>query len=445
MVTGVGGGLVIAVADDPGMHSSQNEQDSRYYAHFAQVPAFEPINAQEAYNMTREAFELSEKFQLPVMVRLTTRLAHTRSGVTFESPTKKKELTLPENYDRWTVLPTNARPSYNRLLEKQSVLVSWSENHPANILHVERECDTGVIASGLGFNYFMECINSPSPLGGEGQGEGSFSYLRIATYPIPEKKISELLKNISKLVIIEEGYPFIERLIWKYIHASGKKIEVNGKLTGNVPLAGELNADIVRVSLSMPAKAHQNAAPADLVRSRPPQLCKGCPHCDTFTSLNKALEGEKEKAVFSDIGCYTLGFYPPYNAINSCVCMGASVSMAKSAGENGLKYSVGVIGDSTFNHSGITPLAEGIKRKTPFTTIILDNSTTAMTGGQETLYIGEDLEKLILGMGIEREHLRVIEALPKNLETNTKVIREECEHRGPSVIIARRECLQIAR
>lgn len=435
-ITGVGGGLVLAPADDPGMHSSQNEQDSRFYAMFAKIPCFEPANAQEAYDLTREAFDLSEKLKLPVMVRGVTRLAHTRSLVKFAEPKGKNELKLPSNFKSWVTLPTNARVQYQSLLKKQTEILEWSNNHSFNKLHVEKGSNVGVIASGLGYNYFMECLE---------QAGDKFkpSYLRIATYPLPEKKIEELLKNISTLIVVEEGYPLIEQSIWKYISASGKKIEVKGKLTGALPAFGELNADSVRVALGLSDLKHQTENLNDLLRDRPPQLCKGCPHCDTFNALNKALAGEKEKNVFSDIGCYTLGFYPPYEAINSCLCMGASVSMAKAAGENGLKYSVGVIGDSTFNHSGITPLAEGIKQNVPFTLIILDNSTTAMTGGQETLYIGKDLENLILGMGLPHEHLRVVDALPKNLESNTKIIREECEYRGPSVIIAKRECLQI--
>ena len=436
MVTGAGGGMVLSPADDPGMHSSQNEQDSRFYAMFAQIPCLEPINAQEAYDMTREAFDLSERFSVPVMVRTVTRLAHTRSRVKFQPPKTKNQINLPKDHDRWTVLPSNARVAYKNHVERQGKYLAWSNAHPKNELHLEPGANVGVIATGIGYNYFMEVKN-------DARDTLKVSYLRVATYPAPEEKIDQLLKNITTLVVIEEGYPLIERLIWKNIAASGKKIEVRGKLTRNLPPYGELNADIVRAGLGLKDKAHQAPDTGDLLRTRPPQLCKGCPHCDTFGALTKALSGERDKAVFSDIGCYTLGYYPPYNAIDSCVCMGASVSMAKAAGENGLKYAVAVLGDSTFNHSGITPLLEGIKQGVPFTTIILDNSTTAMTGGQDTLCIGKELEALVLGMGLAKEHLRVIEALPKNLEANTKVIREELDFRGPSVIIAKRECLQM--
>ncbi|MBI2092518.1 MAG: indolepyruvate ferredoxin oxidoreductase [Deltaproteobacteria bacterium] len=435
MITGANGGLAVVPCDDPGMHSSQNEQDSRFYAFFAQIPCLEPIDAQEAYDMTREAFDISERFKIPVMVRSVARLSHTRGKVRFSGEQKQNKLKIPENFTGWNVLPSNARAQYDSLLSKQADFIKWSNSHPANRIHIEKGAATGVIATGLGFNYFMEAASS--------SGGASYSYLRVATYPVPEQKIRELLKNVSTLIVIEEGNPLIERLIWKYIAETGKKIAVKGKLSGDLPSAGELNTESVRVVLGLAALKSSAAVSSDIVRGRPPQLCKGCPHADTFYALNKALAGKTEKVVFSDIGCYTLGFYPPFKAIDSCVCMGASVGMAKAASENGLKYSVAVLGESTFNHSGITPMLEGIKRKSPFTVIILDNSTTAMTGGQDTICIGEDLEKVVLGLGLEKEHLRVVNPIPKNLDENAAAILQELEYEGPSVVIARRECLQI--
>jgi len=435
MITGCDGGFVLAPCDDPGMHSSQNEQDSRFFARFAQIPCFEPVNAQEAYDMTREAFDLSEKFELPIMVRGVTRLSHTRGMVNFSAPREKNKKTPSKNAAKWTTLPHHARERFDRLLGLQNEFTAWSNNHKANVLHIEKDAKVGIIAGGLGFNYLMENLKTA--------GDAKFSYLRVATYPLPDAKITELLKHVDKLVIVEEGYPLIERMIWKFIAESGRKITLEGKTTGAIKQSGELNAEKVRKAMGLAPLEAPSAVPTDIVKNRPPQLCKGCPHCDTYNALNKALAGETDKLVFADIGCYTLGFFEPYSAINSCICMGASISMAKAAGENGLKYAVAVIGDSTFNHSGMTPLLEGIKYNVPFTTIILDNSTTGMTGGQDTVCIGEPLEKVILGMGLAPEHLKVITALPKNLEANTKIIREECEFRGPSVIIAKRECLQI--
>lgn len=432
-VTGVGGGLVLAVADDPSMHSSQNEQDSRYFAHFAHIPCFEPASQQECYDMTREAYRVSEQYKVPVMMRLTTRIAHSRALVKFAPTEKQKALTLPTDFNSWTLLPTNARPQYEKLLATNLKLREYAEDNPANELKINPGTKLGVITTGIGYNYFREVYN---------RGGIEASYLRIAVYPYPKKKVAELIRNVDKILVLEEGYPFVERFIWEEIARSGKTIEVLGKLNGCVPVTGELSTDIVADVLGVERMETANVDTKGLVSPRPPALCRGCPHIDTFNALNKALNDEKEKLVFGDIGCYTLGFYPPFNSISSCVCMGASVSMAKSAGEAGLKYSVAILGDSTFDHSGITPLLEGIKRNAPFTTIILDNSITAMTGGQETI-CGEDaLVNLVKGMGVDEKHLRILNPLPKNLEENAKIMREELDYRGPSVIIARRACLQ---
>lgn len=433
-VTGCAGGLVVAVADDPSMHSSQNEQDSRFYADFAQVPCFEPSSQQEAYDMTREAFEMSERLSVPVLLRLSTRISHTRARVAFSEVAQPAGPELPKDFNQWTLLPSNARPQYAKLLAKQPAFLAASDESRFNELRMSKGARLGVITGGLGFNSFMENVE---------EGGIECSWLRINQYPLPEGKIAEFIAGCDEILVIEEGYPYIERqLPWHLIRA-GKILPLRGRLTGDIPRAGELNADVVRAALGLPARAAPHAAPAALVRPRPPMLCKGCPHCDTFNAMSDALRGkESERLVFSDIGCYTLGFYPPYEAIHSCLCMGASISMAKAAGENGLKYAIAVIGDSTFNHSGITPLLEGIRRGTAFTTIILDNATTAMTGGQETICVGEPLDRLVLGLGLDPAHLRIIEPLPKNREKNAAVIREECEFRGPSVIVARRECLQ---
>jgi indolepyruvate ferredoxin oxidoreductase alpha subunit len=433
-ITGCAGGIVVAVADDPSMHSSQNEQDSRFYADFAQILCLEPSNQQQAYDMTFEAFLLSERFGIPVLIRLTTRIAHTRSRVNFKETVPQKSIKIPEDFKCWTLLPSNARPQYEKLLKKQPEFAAWTEASPWNELKITKGAKLGIIASGIGYNYLMENLN---------EGGVECSVLRIGTYPLPSKKISELARSCEEILVIEEGYPLIERWLPSYLLKSGRCMPVCGRLDGSVPRSGELTADSVRTALKLSPRKTLSSAPTDIVRDRPPQLCKGCPHCDTFLALNKAMENNKsEYLAFSDIGCYTLGFYAPFESIHSCVCMGASISMAKSAAENGLKYAVAVIGDSTFDHSGITPLLEGIKRNTPFTTIILDNSVSAMTGGQETICGESALEKLILGMGLDPKHLRVIEPLPKNHSANTQVIREECEYRGPSVIITRRRCVR---
>jgi indolepyruvate ferredoxin oxidoreductase alpha subunit len=220
-------------------------------------------------------------------------------------------------------------------------------------------------------------------------------------------------------------------------------------LSGDLPPSGELSPEAVRPVLGLPplktGRLEAGEVPGFRLASRPPQLCKGCPHADTFNALKAALEGYSRANVFSDIGCYTLGAFPPYTSINTCICMGASVSMAKGGSEVGIHPSVAVIGDSTFGHSGLTPLLEAAAQDTNMTVIILDNGTVAMTGGQPSYASGERLVKMIEGVGVPRSHIRVIEPLPKNLDANAGIMQEEFEHRGISVIIAARECIQEAR
>ncbi len=251
--------------------------------------------------------------------------------------------------------------------------------------------------------------------------------------------IRELVAHVDTVLVLEDGYPLIERQIQGLFGIAGKT--VLGKLSGALPASGELSPDIVRRALGRDALP--SLPPSSLpLANRPPQLCVGCPHADTFKALNKVLEGAAGANVFSDIGCYTLGALPPYNAIHSCVCMGASVSMARGASDVGLHPAVSVIGDSTFAHSGITPLLGAAVADTNMTVVILDNATTAMTGGQPTYGSGERLLKLVEGLGVPKEHIRTIEPLPKNHDKNVQVLREEIDHRGLSVVVAVRECVQ---
>ena len=432
-MTGVGGGLVVVSADDPGMHSSQNEQDSRFYAQFAQIFCYEPSDHQEAYEMTREAFDLSEKLGFPVMLRLVTRLSHSRSSVRPLEARPQNELLYGSGQD-WTLLPVNARRRFRLLLEKQAEMVRMSEESRFNRIQLNEDGHfLGVIASGIAHNYVLE---------GLGDETKKPSILKIATYPIPENLIRRLVEHVDTILVVEEGYPLIEKRLTGIFGISGKTIR--GKLSGHLPLSGELSPEIVRKALGLPP---WETAPAGKLKlaARPPQLCVGCPHADTFKALNKGLEAYPQANVFSDIGCYTLGALPPYNAVDTCVCMGASVGMAKGGAEAGIYPSVATIGDSTFAHSGLTPLLDAATANTDMTVVILDNSTVAMTGGQDSFGSGERLLRMIEGLGVPREHIRVIEPLPKNHEKNVGVIREEIEHHGLSVIVAVRECLVEAR
>jgi len=431
-LTGIGGGLVVVSADDPSMHSSQNEQDSRYYADFARIFCFEPSNHQEAYDMTRQAFDLSEKFEIPVMIRLVTRLSHSRSTLQ-PSPTRPQNpLKLGAAKD-WTLLPVNARRRFKRLLELQPELIKISESSGFNSLDINpAHKSLGIIASGIAYNYVRETW--PDPKDGP-------SVLKISTYPVPEALIARLVSQVETVLVAEDGYPLIEKWVRGMFGIPGKK--VLGRLTGDLPASGELSPDNVRQALGFAPLPASSAGDFRLA-NRPPQLCTGCPHADSLIALKRALDefGRGTENVFSDIGCYTLGALPPYEAVSSCVCMGASVSMAKGGSEAGVHPAVAVIGDSTFAHSGLTPLLSAAAANTDMTVVILDNGTTAMTGGQPSFGIGDRLLKMVEGLGVPKEHIRVIEPLPKNLETNVQVFKDEMGYKGLSVVVPVRECLE---
>jgi indolepyruvate ferredoxin oxidoreductase alpha subunit len=432
-LTGANGGLVVVPADDPGMHSSQNEQDSRFYAEFARIPCFEPSNHQEAYEMTRQAFDVSEKLGVPVMVRLVTRLSHSRSTVRPGEPRGQNELRHGASQD-WTLLPVNARRRFRALLDDQADMLRLSEESGFNSLRLnEKGRSLGVLASGIAFNYVQENLVAL---------ETAPSLLKVCTYPLPEKLIRSLVEHVGTILVVEEGYPLIERSLKGLFGIAGKT--VRGKLSGDLPLTGELSPEAVRPALGLEPLRKVGLGGFELA-ARPPQLCTGCPHADTFHALNKALEDYHQGNVFGDIGCYTLGAYPPYRAVQTCVCMGASVSMAKGGAEAGIHPSIAVIGDSTFGHSGLTPLLEAAAADTNMTLFILDNSTVAMTGGQPSFASGPRLLRMIEGLGVAKEHLRTIEPLPKNLDKNVRIIKEEIAHPGLSVIVAVRECLEEAK
>ena len=432
-LTGSNGGLVVVSADDPSMHSSQNEQDNRIFADFARVFCFEPSNHQEAYDMTRRAFDLSEEMGIPIMVRLVTRLAHSRSTVRPRQGRPQNGLSYGRASD-WTLLPVNARRRFKALVERQAELVRISTESEFNSLEINPgNRSLAVIASGIAYNYVKENY---------GNLDNPPSLLKLSTYPIPAALVARLVELAETILVAEEGYPFIEKSIKGIFGIPGRR--VIGRLTGDLPSTGELSPDIVRLALGLAPLPGLAAAGFELA-GRPPQLCAGCPHADTFLALNKALEGYPTANVFSDIGCYTLAAYPPYEAVDTCVCMGASVGMAKAGAEAGIDPSVAVIGDSTFGHSGLTPLLEAAALNTKMTVVILDNGIVAMTGGQPSYATGAPLLRLVEGLGVPKEHIRVIEPLPKNLEKNAAIMKEEFEHGGISVIIPVRECVQYGR
>jgi indolepyruvate ferredoxin oxidoreductase alpha subunit len=427
------GGLVLAVADDPGMHSSQNEQDSRYFADFAKMPCLEPRNQQEAYEMTMEAFDLSERFHVPVMIKLVTRLSHSRAVVAAKDDNQAREQNQKEKFTGTTdymVLPAISRRNYAHHLDVMKELESWSEEHPRNVLEInDARSDIAVITTGLGGNYYEENLDEMEP---------APSRLHISAYPLPVNKIRRLAESADRVVCIEEGYPYVERLLNGLL--PGDKV-ISGKLDGTVPASGELNPDNVRPAMGLEPMTVAAIDPGPLP-GRPPQLCPACPHADSFNSIKDALEAYPDSLVTSDIGCYTLGFLPPYNAIETALCMGASIPMARGAAESGMHPAIATIGDSTFMHSGLTGLADAAAANVPMTVIIMDNETTAMTGGQDTVVSSPQIRRAVEGLGVDPEHIVELVPLPKKREENTAAMKREFEYRGLSVVIAIRECVQ---
>jgi indolepyruvate ferredoxin oxidoreductase alpha subunit len=429
-ITGANGGLVVIVADDPGMHSSQNEQDSRYYSAFGYVPCFEPSNQQEAYDMTYEAVRLSEEIRLPIMIRLVTRLAHSRSSVTLKERIDQNPIHIAEDPRHFTLLPVNARKNFAELTARWDEVEKRLWELPFNRLELEGK-ELGIIASGVGFNYFME--NAV-------QVGKDYSFLKVGTFPIPIPMVEQLMDHCDEILVIEDGYPFIEDALRGALNTPKKPI--HGKRDGWLPRTGELDPTSARKALKLDAlsKAHE---PVEGLSGRPPALCKGCPHVDTYKAIGEILEVFPEGRVLSDIGCYTLGALPPFQAIHSCVDMGASVSMANGAAAAGVFPSFAVIGDSTFAHSGITPLIDAVDNNSNIVVIIVDNSITAMTGRQPSAMTGDRLVSLLEGVGVDPEHIRVINPLPQRHSETVKIFKEEIAYEGLSVIIPRRPCIQI--
>lgn len=425
-MTGANGGLVVVAADDPSMHSSQNEQDSRFYGKFAMTPMLEPSSQQEAYDITIAAFELSEKFHIPVLLRLTTRLAHSRAVVTrLAAPLEQKDLKMPQT-NSWVLMPHNARRRYNELLEDYQKFIAASNNSPFNQLITSANKKRAIIACGIAYNYLKENFSSLP-----------CSVLKISQYPLPEKLIAELVQNCDEVLIMEEGQPIVEEQLCSIL---GVKIAVHGRMDGSLPRVGELNADNVKAALGIEMK--NGFTKSENIVARPPALCKGCGHRDLYDALNAVVREHFEQArIFSDIGCYTLGALPPYRAIDTCVDMGASITMAKGASDMGFYPAIAVIGDSTFTHSGMTGLLDAVNSNANITIIISDNLTTAMTGGQESAGTHK-LEDICRAIGVNSNHIRTFVPMAKNMDEMKAILQQEIEFKGVSVVIPRRECIQ---
>ena len=428
-MTGTNGGLIVVAADDPSMHSSQNEQDSRFYGKFAMIPVFEPSSQQEAYNMMNDAFSFSEHYKVPVLMRLVTRMAHSRAVVETGAVREMNKMSFPSNPGDWVLMPAVARKRNVKLIGQQVDFLNESEKSIYNKYVDGKDHSLGIIACGIAYNYVMEHFKDGCP----------YPVLKISQYPLPVGLIRRLADECDSLLVLEDGQPVVEEMI-RGVLDSGKVIK--GRLTGEVPRTGELTPD--NIISAMGLKDEEVYPPCELVVPRPPALCQGCGHRDMYAALNEVVREYENSRVFSDIGCYTLGFLPPYRAIHSVVDMGASITMAKGAADAGQFPSVAVIGDSTFTHSGMTGLLDAVNENSNITILISDNLTTGMTGGQDSAGTGR-LEQICQGIGVAPEHIRVVVPLPKNMEEMKQVIREEIEYKGVSVIIPRRECIQTAR
>jgi indolepyruvate ferredoxin oxidoreductase alpha subunit len=421
--TGVNGGLVVVVADDPGMHSSQNEQDSRFYARSSQVPMLEPADSQECKDYVKLAFEISEQYDTPVLVRLSTRIAHSQSVVELEEPTGFRPKSYTKDAQKYVMMPAMAQKRHLEVEKRLAALREYSNRTATNRIEWGDKA-IGVITSGTAYQYAREAC-------------GDISYLKLGmVYPLPEKLITEFAREVGALYVVEELEPFIENQVKKMgIKVAGKEL---------LPVTGELSARIIRekvLGLPVPAlPVTQEPIPV-----RPPVMCPGCPHRGLFYVLKKL-----KLNVSGDIGCYTLGALPPAEAMDTCICMGASIGVAhgmeKARGPEFAQKTVAVIGDSTFIHSGITGLIDVVYNQGNSTVIILDNSITGMTGHQHNPTTGYtikgqptrqvDLVQLAKAVGVDR--VRMVD--PFDVKEFEKVVKEETAVSGPSVIISRRPC-----
>lgn len=426
-ITGVNGGLVVLVADDPSMHSSQDEQDTRYYGKFAMIPVLEPSTQQECYDMMAYAYSMSEALKLPVLMRTVTRLAHSRSVVVLRTKRDENQLDPVSGSRDWVLLPAIARRRYAGLLNKQAEIAKLAMDSPFNTFKAgARRYEMGAIACGNAYNYLSECFPEGIP----------FPVLKLSQYPIPQETVRTMAEQCESIMVIEDGQPFVEEQIAGILPT---ECRITGRLTGELPRQGELNPDIVKVALGLRALPHADVA--DNVVARPPALCQGCGHRSVYEAINLVLKDYKDARVFGDIGCYTLGALPPYQALDSTVDMGASITMAKGASDAGVFPAVAIIGDSTFTHSGMTGLLDAVNENAPITIIISDNLTTGMTGGQDSVGTNK-YEAICRGIGVDPDHLKVVVPLPQNMDEITRTLREEIEYRGLSVVIPRRECIQ---
>ncbi len=433
--TGVNGGLVIVSADDPGMHSSQNEQDNRNYARFARIPMLEPSDSAEARDMVGLALDISEEFDIPVMIRITTRVAHSQGFVDLKEPAPRPLKEYRKDIRKWLMVPAFGRLRRVALGERIERVAAYSENAGVNIV-IPGDPKVGVITGGVSYHYVREVLPGAS-------------VLKLGlTYPLPAGVIRKFAAGVDRLIVVEELDPYLEDFIRGLgLPVTGKELFPDtGEFSPGVIRRGFIAAGLIPEEEARPVRQFDDM-PA--VPARPPVLCAGCPHRGVFYTLRRL-----KLVVTGDIGCYTLGGLAPLEGMDSCVCMGASIGMAHGIDRAapGLRgRTVAVIGDSTFLHSGITGLLDVVYNNGDTTVIIVDNGTTAMTGHQDHPATGRtlmgrkapavDLEGLVRSLGVAR--VRTVD--PLDLAGLEEAVREEVAAPGPSVIIARRPCVLISR
>ncbi len=424
---GIKGGLVLAIADDPGAYSSQNEQDSRFYAKFAKIPCFEPSDSQEAKDMTIMAFDLSEKMKLPVMLRTVTRISHAFSPVEIGAVREQNSLSLQKDPGNMIAVPSNVLRCHKNLNEKQKGLRQWGEDSGLNKAFKNGQ-KKGIIACGIGYVYAKE-------YGSE------YAILKISYYPFAETLIEEFVKGLEEIWVLEEGEPFVEDIARRY------SSRVKGKISGEINNIGELGPDVLVEYISGWSTGQSSYKPSKQLPPRPPVLCPGCPH----SKLYDALKAVQPTFTAGDIGCYTLGANPPYQIVDTCLCMGAGISKAAGIAKQGVKRVAAVIGDSTFIHSGIPALINAVYNKANILVLILDNSSVAMTGHQPTPLTGitakgekggkTSLEELCKSCGATS--VEVVD--PYDVEKTEHILKEKIDAEGVNVVISRRPCVFVAR
>ena len=422
--TGVNAGMVIAVADDAGMHSSQNEQDSRHYARSAKLPMLEPADSAEALRFAKLAYELSEGYDCPVLLKMCTRIAHSQSVVETGARITPPERPYEKNIAKYVMMPANAIRRHPHVEQRMADLAQWAESADVNRVEPGTDRSMGIVTSSTSYQYVKEVCG------------GRFPIFKLGmVWPLPAQKLRDFAAGVEKLIVVEELDSFIET----YLRELG--IPCEGK--GRFPVLGEFSQNLVAEALGLPAA--KGAALSVPIPARPPVMCAGCPHRGLFYTLAR-----NKCTVLGDIGCYTLGAVAPLSAMELTLCMGASVSALhgfnKALGATSEGRTVAVIGDSTFMHSGMTGLADIAYNQSNSTVIILDNSITGMTGHQQNPTTGYnikgdpagkiDLEALCHAMGFRR--VRVVD--PYDLAACDQAVKEELAAAEPSVIISRRPC-----